>query len=146
MLQGGSGLSTYAASSKVQIERRTVPGETEARTVAEIQAIVDRLARDDRDFHATVRCYYAREPFEARPDSAIVQCIDGVAARVRGAAPRHIGDTPWMDAALLQAAGVDTVVFGPAGGGAHADLEWVDVESVIALAQILAETALEYCA
>ena len=146
LLQGGSGLSTYAASSKVQIERRTVPGETEAQAVAEIQAIVDRLSRDDRDFHASVRSYFAREPFEARADSAIVECVHGVATRVRGAPPRHIGDTPWMDAALLQAAGVDTVVFGPAGGGAHADEEWVDVESVIALAQILTETALEYCA
>ena len=67
------------------------------------------------------------------------------AAKVRGRPPAHIGDTPWMDAALLQAAGVETVVFGATGAGAHADVEWVDVESVVTLAQILAEAALDYC-
>jgi acetylornithine deacetylase len=56
-----------------------------------------------------------------------------------------MGDTPWMDAALLAAAGVETVVIGPAGAGAHADEEWVDLESVAQLAEILAETAVAYC-
>jgi len=146
LLRGGSGLSTYAASSTVQIERRTVPGETEAQVVAEIQAVVDGLARQDPDFHATVRPFFVRDPFEVPPDSPIVQAVDRAAEKVRGRAPAHIGDTPWMDAALLQAAGVETVVCGPAGAGAHADVEWVDVESVLTLAEILAEAAVDYCA
>ena len=50
-----------------------------------------------------------------------------------------------MDAALLAAAGVETVVIGPSGAGAHAAEEWVDVESVVKLAGILAEAAIEYC-
>jgi acetylornithine deacetylase len=50
-----------------------------------------------------------------------------------------------MDAALLQEAGVETVVCGATGAGAHADVEWVELESVIQLAEILAEAALEYC-
>ena len=135
LLEGGSGLSTYAATSKVQIERRTVPGETEAQAVAEIQAIVDRLG-----LPATVRCFFARDPFEVGPEAGIVRCLDRALGRAR-----HIGDTPWMDAALLAAAGVETVVCGPAGAGAHADEEWVDLDSVVRLGEVLAETAREYC-
>ena len=71
--------------------------------------------------------------------------VDRAAAKVRGCAAAHIGDTPWMDAALLQAAGVETVVCGAGGAGAHADVEWVDVESVVKLAEILAEAAVDYC-
>ena len=145
MLRGGSGLSTYAARCTLQIERRTVPGETEAQAVAEIQAIVDRLSVVDPDFHANVRPIFARDPFEVSADAAIVRAVDRAVAKVRGRAPAHIGDTPWMDAALLQAAGVETVVCGPAGAGAHADVEWVDLESVIQLAEVLAEAALDYC-
>lgn len=145
MLNGGTGLSTYAPSCVLRIERRTVPGETEAQAVAEIREIANRLATGDRDFSATVKPFFAREPFEVAPGADIVQAVDRAAARVRGAVPRHIGDTPWMDAGLLQAAGVETVVFGPAGAGAHADVEWVDVESVVQLAEILAEAAAEYC-
>ncbi len=145
MLSGGSGLSTYAARSTLHIERRTIPGETETQAVDEIQQIVDRLAAADRDFRATVKAYFVRDPFEAAPDASIVKAVDRAALSVLGHAPAHVGDTPWMDAALLQAAGVDTVVFGPAGAGAHADVEWVDLESVEKLAEILAEAAADYC-
>ncbi len=146
MLSGGAGLSTYAPSSTVQIERRTVPGETEAQAAAEIQAIVDSLEAADPDFHATVQPFFNRDPFQVSPDAPIVRAVDGAAAKVLGRPPRHIGDTPWMDAALLQAAGVETVVYGTAGAGAHSDVEWVDLESVFQLAEILAEAAIDYCA
>ncbi len=145
LLKGGSGLSTYAASSTLQIERRTIPGETEAQAVAEIQAIVDRLSAADPAFHATVRAFFVRDPFEVAEDAAIVRAVHEATEEVRGRAPAHIGDTPWMDAALLQAAGVETVVIGPEGAGAHADVEWVDLDSVCALAEILARAAAGYC-
>jgi acetylornithine deacetylase len=146
MLSGGSGLSTYAASSTVKIERRTIPGETEAQAVGEIQAIVDGLAGADPDFHAAVRPFFVRNPFEVAPDAPIVRAVDRAAEKVRGKPAAHIGDTPWMDAALLQEAGIETVVCGAAGAGAHSDVEWVDLESVVQLAEILAEAAVDYCA
>jgi acetylornithine deacetylase len=145
MLSGGSGLSTYAAQSTVKIERRTIPGETEVQAVGQIQGIVDRLAESDRDFHATVRTFFVRDPFEVAPSAAIVKAVDSAAKKVLRRSPTHMGDTPWMDSALLQAAGVETVVFGATGAGAHADVEWVDLESVVKLAEILAEAAVDYC-
>ena len=145
MIAGGTGLSTYAASCKLQIERRTVPGETEAQAVAEIHRIADRLASVDPTFRATVRCFFGREPFEVAADAAIVRTVDRAAESVLGRKPAHFGDTPWMDAALLQAAGTETVVIGPRGAGAHAAAEWVDVESVAQLAEILVRAALDYC-
>jgi acetylornithine deacetylase len=145
LLNGGSGLSTYAARATVQIERRTIPGETEAEAVAEIQSIVDGLSAVDPDFRATVRPFFSRDPFEVAADAPIVRAVDAAAARVLGRPPAHIGDTPWMDAALLQAAGVETVVCGCAGAGAHAAVEWVDLESVYRLSEILAQAAVAYC-
>ena len=41
---------------------------------------------------------------------------------------------------------METVVCGAGGAGAHSSVEWVDVESVIQLAEILAEAAIDYCA
>ena len=145
MLNGGSGLSTYAAQSIVKIERRTIPGETEVQAVGEIQSIVDSLSESDRDFHGTIRAFFVRDPFEVTPSAAIVQSVDAAAKKVLGRRPAHIGDTPWMDSRLLQAAGVETVVFGATGAGAHADIEWVDLESVVKLSEILAEAAVDYC-
>jgi len=145
MLSGGTGLSTYAANCRLQIERRTVPGETEAQAVGEIQEIVDKLKTADPSFHAAVHCFFSREPFEVLPDERIVQVVDRAAQDVLGRKAAHFGDTPWMDAALLAAAGTETVVIGPRGAGAHAAEEWVDIESVAQLAEILVRAALDYC-
>jgi acetylornithine deacetylase len=146
MIQGGEGLSTYAASCKLQIERRTIPGETEPQVVADLQAIVDRLSAADSTFQATIRSYFVRDPFEIARDAEIVRALARASNKILGREPEYIGDTPWMDAALLQAAGIETVVIGPAGAGAHAAVEWVELESVAQVAAILAETAMDFCA
>jgi acetylornithine deacetylase len=145
MLAGGTGLSTYAASSKLQIERRTIPGETEAQVIAELQEIVDRLKAEDPSFQANIRPYFVRQPFEVARDAAIVKTVARATERVLGRPAEFMGDTPWMDSALLADAGIETVVIGPHGAGAHADEEWVDLDSVAQLAEILAAAALEYC-
>ena len=145
LLNGGSGLSTYAANCKLKIERRTIPGETEAQVVGELQKIIDQLTAADSNFKATVNALCTREPFEVAENAEIVRVVEKAAAQVRGISPRHTGQTFWMDSALLAAAGIETVVIGPIGAGAHADEEWVELQSLVDLAQILAETALEYC-
>jgi acetylornithine deacetylase len=144
-IHGGEGLSTYAASCKLQIERRTIPGETEAQAVSEVQQIVDGLRAADPDFDATLRAFFVRDPFEVARDAGIVRALGHASTKVLGHTPNYMGDTPWMDSALLQAAGIETVVMGPGGGGAHAAVEWVEMESVAQIAAILAEAAIEYC-
>lgn len=143
---GGSGPSTYAAQCRLQVERRTVPGETVDAALAEIRGIADRLVASDPSFSATVRTLFAREPFEVAPDAHIVRVLAGEAAAVLGRAPAFVGDTPWMDAALLADAGIETVVMGPIGAGEHSAEEWVDVDSVVQMAEILARTAVACCA
>ena len=144
-LAGGTGLSTYAESCKLVIERRTIPGETEASVMAEVEGLLDGLRAKDPSFVGSARPMFVRGPFEVSPAASIVTSLAEAAAGVLGARPRMVGDTPWMDSALLAAAGVETVVFGPAGAGAHAAVEWVDLESVYQTAAILAATARDYC-
>lgn len=145
LLSGGSGLSTYAANCKLKIERRTIPGETAAQVVGELQTIIDQLETIDPTFKATVNAFCTREPFEVAADAEIVRAVERAAARVRGTPPQHLGQTYWMDSALFAAAGIETVVIGPSGAGAHADEEWVDLQSLADLAEILAQAAVAYC-
>jgi len=145
VILGGTGTSTYAAHCRLEIERRTVPGETEASALAEIQAILDSLAADDANFRARVRPLLSRGSFEARRDSSIVDAVHAAATSVLGVAPAIIGEPYWMDAALLADAGIETVVIGPTGAGAHAAKEWVDLASVESVAAILARTAERFC-
>lgn len=141
LASGGTGESTYAATARALLERRTLPGEDAATAEREVRRILEG-APWGRE--AEVRLVLERAPFETGPDAPIVAALtDALADRGHDAA--CIGDTPWMDAALLAAAGVDTVVVGPGGAGAHADAEWVDTGSVVELAEVLAATARRYC-
>jgi acetylornithine deacetylase len=145
LLQGGTELSAYAARCSLKIERRTLPGETEAGVIAELQALIDRLTAADPTFDARITPLFVREPFEISPQAHIVSVVEQAAAKVLNRVPARIGETFWADAALLSAAGVETVMIGPIGGGAHAIEEWVDLQSLVDLAQLLAEAAANYC-
>ena len=144
-IAGGSGLSTYAATCRLQIERRTVPGESREAVTNEIRALLRRQVELDSSFEADLEVLLVRAPFEVSEDAAIVRALSDAATNVLGHAPAFVGQTPWMDAALLADAGAETVVMGATGAGAHASDEWVDVASVHQLAQCLAEAAIRYC-
>jgi acetylornithine deacetylase len=144
-LRGGTGPSTYAAHCRLEVERRTIPGETVEGTLAEMQGILDRLQAEDPAFQGSVRTLLARPAFEVAPEAAIVQAVDRAAAEVLGRRPAILGHTFWMDASLFAEAGIETVVIGPAGAGAHAIEEWVDLDSVAKLADILARAAVAHC-
>lgn len=144
-LQGGAEISIYAAHCLLQIERRTIPGETEPQATAELQAIIDRLASQDATFKASVGPTFQREPFEISAEAPIVQALERSVALRTGHLPAHTGQSFWTDAALLAGAGMETVLLGPRGHGLHSEEEWVDIGSVLDLAYILADTALDYC-
>lgn len=143
-IAGGSGLSTYAVSCRLQIERRTIPGESREAVTNEIRALLRRQVELDPSFEADFEVLLVREPFEVAEDAAIVRALSDAATAVLGRKPAYVGQTPWMDAALLAEVGAETVVMGATGAGAHAKEEWVDLASVHQLAQCLAEAAVRY--
>ena len=145
LLEGGIGISTYSPHCTLRIERRTVPPESRESVEREISSVLDELRAEDPSLDVQSSTFFHREPFETTPDAPIAACVSRATSKVLGREPAVIGDSPWMDSALTQAAGVDTVVIGPHGAGAHADEEWVDLDSCARLAEVLAETALDYC-
>jgi acetylornithine deacetylase len=144
-LAGGTGWSTYAARATAGIERRTIPGETAAGALAEIEGLLERLRAGGAGLRASARTVLAREPFEGDPDGPLARVLERAAAEALGRRPERIGAPYWMDAALIAAAGIETAVFGPLGAGAHAAEEWVDLASVERTAETLARAAIGYC-
>lgn len=145
LLNGGSSGAVYAASCVASLERRTLPHETPEAVTAEIQAIVDRLTETIPNFKANVKLGIGRGGYEVSADSDIAEKVIAASTKILGNEPEIYGELWWMDSAILYDAGVETVIIGPTGGGAHADEEWVEVESVYQLAQILAEASINYC-
>lgn len=145
-IEGGAASSVYSARCQLRVERRTIPGESEGQAVAEVQEILDTLADADASVDALCEAAFSRQPFEVAPDAPIAEAVRDAGAAVLGQVPPDVGQTFWTDAALLSAAGTETVVLGPMGDGLHTTEEWVDLESVADLTRILACTAHRYCA
>jgi acetylornithine deacetylase len=131
LIAGGQEFSSYPARCLLTGERRTLPGETAAELEADLRA-----AAGDAD----VRLLVSREPFEVDARHELVRTV-GAAAETSGV----IGVPFWTDAALVAAAGIPTVLFGPAGEGAHAAVEWVDVASLERCRAVYAAVAAAVC-
>jgi len=139
LIQGGSGLSTYAEGCRMQIERRTLPGESPEQVLEEIRMLIKKAEAD-----GDVAIQLARPPLSVDPQSRIAQCARDGMRVATGHEPADAGVAYWMDAALFAQAGIPTVNCGSLGEGAHAAVEWVDLETVASCARALYETALRF--
>jgi acetylornithine deacetylase len=146
LIEGGTELSTYPDRCLLRVERRTIPGETADLAERQLSGIISGLAESDRDFKGTVTRGLARDPFQVDITESIVQSVIKHATAIIGREPAVIGETGWMDSALLSAAGIPTVIFGPDGEGAHAAVEWVNLDHVDRCRQVYLAVAREFCA
>ena len=129
LVSGGRELSSYPERCSLQIERRTLPGESLGAGAAEVAAILDRLKRDDREFSGSARLVFGRAAYELAPAHPLPEMLTRAAGSV-GLRPRRVGMSFWSDAAILSAAGIPTVLFGPGGAGLHSAEEYVRVSDV----------------
>ena len=145
LISGGQELSSYPERCMLRIERRTIPGENQESVEAEIWQICTRIAEDDAQFKASIQTTLLRNPFEVSEDELIVQMVLRHATSVLRRVPSVGSANYWMDAALLAAAGIPTVVFGPGGEGAHAVVEWANLDQLAQCSEILLSTIQEFC-
>ena len=135
-ITGGVELSSYPASCVIELERRTLPGETGEQVEAEVAALLERAGGD-----ASARTLLVREPFEVDRDAEIVRAVVEAAP----GSPAIGGASYWADAAFIAAAGIPTVMFGPGGEGAHAIEEWVSIADSVVVAETLVGVAERIC-
>ena len=146
VIRGGVELSSIPAACTLQVERRTLPGETAADVAGELAALLDRCRAADPALEVAQRTLLVREPFALEAEAEIAALVRDAAAEVLGTRPALAGGSFWADSAFIAAAGIPTVLFGPRGDGAHASEEWVSVSSTQAVARVLAEVATRFCA
>ena len=139
LIEGGSGVSTYASSCTMHIERRTLPSEIMDNVKKELNAIILSIQPD-----AKTEWYFDRPPLQPSIDEKIEKSVKNAYQEVMCREVEVVGWGVWTDAAIFQQAGVPTVNIGPRGFGLHEPVEWVDLESVVKTAEILYHTAKTY--
>ena len=144
-IHGGSGISTYPELCVLSIERRTLPGESSDLALREILDACTRVRARRPDFDAEVTLTNAQLPSDVPVDSPIVQMVAG-GLRAEGMKTDIEGLSAWTDAALLNAAGIPTICFGPGDISlAHAAEEFVPVAEIEQATRVLTHVVRDWC-
>ena len=145
-ISGGTDYATYPNVAKVGIEIGTQPGESLSDRVAEIEAIFADVARTEQGFSGQVVVRLEREPFVAQGHERLQDVVVKAMTAVLGREPSITGMNGWTDAALLQAAGIPTLLLGATGGNYHTTGEWASISELARLTEILEQSARAYLA
>ncbi len=145
LIKGGTELSTYPDYCKVELERRNLPGEDRQMITREFQGLLRDIQSRDRQFKADLDVFFFRPAFEISPDQPIIQSLRRAFESTCNQSPEFKGSWAWLDSAIMAQAGIPAVIFGPAGEGEHAAVEYVDVDSVITTTRVLVHTMMDFC-
>ena len=144
IVSGGRELSSYPDSCRLQMERRTVGAESGETALDEVMTIIASLAREDPEFEASAALAFSRPPYELAPTHPLprllVQAIEALGTRTA-----TVGMSFWTDAAVLGAAGIPSVLFGPGGAGLHSREEYVTTDDVVTCRDALSRLVADWC-
>jgi acetylornithine deacetylase len=145
-IAGGTDYATYPSQAILGIEIGTQPGETMAARVADIEAIFADCRTRLPGFAAEIRIQVERDPFKAEGHEALLAAAHKASTRTLGRPLQEVGLNAWADAALMQAAGIPTILFGPTGSNYHAPDEWISLTSCVQAVEIVTATTMDFCA
>lgn len=141
IISGGHELSSYPDYCRLQMERRTVSGESDEVVMGQVEAILSRLRLEDPEFEAAARLVTSRPPYRVEPTAPVAQAL-AAALSSRRLNAEATGMSFWTDAAVLASAGIPSLLFGPGGAGLHSIEEYVVLDDVVTCRDVLADTAL----
>lgn len=138
----------------VKVAFRYAPSQTPEGIIADVQAVLDRIAAEDPDFRAEIESLIdpnkpQMKPFEVDQGEPVVQALVAAHRRVLGEDPR-VGDVaPYKyygtDAAHLLRGGFTGAVYGCGGKFNTMPDERVELRELAAAARVYALSLLELC-
>jgi acetylornithine deacetylase len=160
VVRAGDWPSTVPGRCEIEVRMSFVPGETEAGVKAEIEARVQALAQGSawlREHPPRIEYFgWHTEPWiqdEQHPFvQGFVQCVNDVQRTLKvrrtfdeNALPVPMGLTAGLDTRFAGQYGVPAFAWGPKGAGLHGADEYVELDSVIEVARMLALFACDWC-
>jgi succinyl-diaminopimelate desuccinylase len=141
LIEGGSAPNVVPDRCTIQIDRRTIPGETDP---TDVLAPFERLAEEIRRDHPEVRITFELlewcDAAEGPQDDPIVRLAREAVAAEAGGPPAAVGFSGITDARYyLNEARIPTVILGPGSlTVAHTAGEWIAVDELLMAARAYA--------
>jgi succinyl-diaminopimelate desuccinylase len=128
IIHGGEAGNRLPESLVLTLDIRHIPEEQPEQIVAALQACYPA---------GEVRFLRGGVPLASDPHDPQITRLAACAEAVIGRAPQLYREHFASDARFYSASGVPSVCFGPTGAGLHSDEEWVEIDSLAQLYQVL---------
>jgi succinyl-diaminopimelate desuccinylase len=140
-IHGGTKANVVPAHCVIEVDRRTLPGETKEEVLAEIEAVLDGVRDEVPDLKARIEEFGWGEASESPQGTTVIDLLREARAAV-GVEASEFGYMGMTDARFLINQGkIPSVVFGPGNVLlAHTTGEYVEVEQLVQAAKIYAYT------
>jgi acetylornithine deacetylase len=140
-IEGGLSVNTVPDRCRIEIDRRLLPGEDGIAVMDEFAAWLRTEGGIDFPFACLPTARKALPALAAHGSDEITARLGRAIDRVKGS--HRLDVVPYgTDAAIIAAAGIPAVVFGPGDiAQAHTRDEWVDLDEVAAASEILYQLA-----
>ena len=143
-IRGGVGMSTYPEECVLSIERRTLPGETAEDAMKEVENACAAVRAREPRLDARITQTTSQLPSDVSTDAPIAKRLMRALAE-EGAPTKIEGMSAWTDAALLNAAGIPTICFGPGDIAlAHAAEEFVPIDEIETATRVLSRVVKDW--
>ena len=130
-IHGGDKVNMIPSLCIAEIDRRTLPGETEDDVLAHFDTAIGRARETYPDLEAQAEIVSFGAPFEVSADAALVKTMASAVEDVTGTAAELIGFRGTSDARFFSEAGAEVLVFGPGDIMlAHTARESIDLDQL----------------
>ncbi|HEX8919705.1 MAG TPA: M20 family metallopeptidase, partial [Chloroflexota bacterium] len=144
VIEGGNKLNVVPDLCRMDVDLRTVPGQSHADIVAQVQSMANHIARSRHpDLRVEVEIDNDQQPLETHRDDALVLATVESVRTVCGRQPQVGGVTFATDAAQLGPAfDIPMVICGPgASTMAHQPDEYIEVDQLIQAVDVYVDLA-----
>ena len=130
-IRGGEKVNIIPASCIVEVDRRTIPGETEDEVRAQIERAIDMAKETYPEIDAVIDIPVFGQPFEVEEDARVLRDVCAAVTEAQGRDAEVIGFRGSSDARFFADAGSDVVVCGPGDiTVAHTAREYIDLDEL----------------
>jgi acetylornithine deacetylase/succinyl-diaminopimelate desuccinylase family protein len=131
VVRGGVQINFVPASCEIEIDRRTLPGETCDEVLAHYQHLLDSLAAEHPGMNAVMHPPLLTDvPLETNPDSAAVQCMQAILDDMQ-LDSKLVGVPFGSDASKFGQLGIPSMILGPGSiDQAHVADEYIECDQV----------------
>jgi acetylornithine deacetylase/succinyl-diaminopimelate desuccinylase-like protein len=128
---------------EIIVTRLLVPGETRSAALAQLRRLIDDLGLEARvTAELADPCY---EPYEIDPESPAVRAFIAAYTERMGRPPALGGLLCIVDGNIYVAeGGIPTICFGPRGRGLHECQEYVELDTLNPVVDVLVDTAVRF--